>query len=76
MPVPPPLRIPWIDRSRCVRKLDCDAARECKEKAIKVQEESVEEPGFSVDCPVIDLEMCKQCGDCERACPEKAIKMI
>ncbi len=25
---------------------------------------------------VIDLERCKRCGDCEKACPDGAVKMI
>ncbi len=76
MPVPPPLRIPWIEKSKCIRRLDCEAARQCKENAIKIQEESEEKPGFTDGYPLIDLEMCKQCGDCVQACPENAVKMV
>ena len=76
MPVPPPLRIPWIDKSKCIRQLDCKAANNCKKGAFLVRKESESETGFADDYPLIDLELCKQCGDCEQACTENAVKMV
>ncbi|MBU4174318.1 MAG: hypothetical protein KKB90_05810 [Actinobacteria bacterium] len=76
MPVPPPLRMPWIDKSKCIRALDCEAASHCEKGAFQVQKESETEPGFAEDYPMIDLEMCKLCGDCEHACTENAVKMV
>ena len=76
MPVPPPLKIPWIDKSKCIRKLECEAASHCKKGAIQVQKESETEPGLARDYPMIDLELCRQCGDCEHACTENAVKMV
>ena len=70
------LKMPWIDTNRCVRELDCRAAKLCKQGAMSVREESEEEAGRAKGSPVIDLEKCKRCGDCEHACTEHAIKMI
>ena len=70
------LKIPWVDRSKCKRELDCPAARQCKERALQVQQESGEEEGRAIGGPVVDLEKCKRCGDCELACPEGAVKMV
>ena len=70
------LKIPWVDRTKCTREFDCRAARHCKKEAFQIQPESEEEPGRQKDFPLIDLEQCKQCGDCEKACPEGAVKMI
>lgn len=69
------LKIPWIDRRKCVLRLDCKAADSCGQDAIKVRDEGPE-AGIAEDIPVIDLESCKNCADCEKACPENAIKMI
>jgi len=70
------LKIPWVDRNKCTREMDCRAARYCKKEAFQAQPESKEEPGRQKDFPLIDLELCKQCGDCEKACTEGAVKMI
>ncbi len=70
------LKIPWIDRSKCRRELECPAAKQCKKQAFELPPESEDEPGKSRDYPWIDLEKCKQCGDCEKACPERAVKMV
>ncbi len=70
------LKIPWVDRTRCTRELDCKAAKYCKKGAFKVQPESEDEPGKARDFPWVDLEQCKQCGDCEKACTERAVKMV
>lgn len=70
------LKIPWVDRKKCTRELDCRAALYCKVGAFQARPESAEEPGKQKDFPLVDLEQCKQCGDCERACPENAVKMV
>ena len=70
------LKLPWIDTSKCTGELDCRAARLCKQGAMHVREESEDEPGKAKGCPLIDLEKCKRCGECENACTERAIKMI
>lgn len=70
------LKMPWIDTGRCTRKLDCQAALLCKVGAMSVREESEDEAGMAKGTPVVDLEKCKRCGDCEHACKEGAIKMI
>jgi Pyruvate/2-oxoacid:ferredoxin oxidoreductase delta subunit len=70
------LKIPWVDRTKCKRELDCRAARFCKKQAFQVLEPSDDEPGLAVDYPRVDLEVCRQCGDCEKACPERAVKMV
>lgn len=70
------LKIPWIDRTKCSRKLDCKAAAYCKKQAFQVQPPSGEEPGRAADFPRVDLEECKQCGDCEKACTEGAVRMV
>jgi len=70
------LKIPWVDRTKCKRELDCRAAQYCKKGAFQVQPASEDEPGKAKDYPRVDLEQCKQCGDCEKACPEKAVKMV
>jgi formate hydrogenlyase subunit 6/NADH:ubiquinone oxidoreductase subunit I len=44
--------------------------------AFVVQPESEEEPGKARDFPQVDLERCKQCGDCAKACTERAVKMV
>lgn len=69
------LKIPWIDRSKCALELPCPAARGCKQGAMVERPES-EETGKAVGRPVIDLEKCKRCGDCEPACPPGAVKML
>lgn len=70
------LKLPWIEYSKCKRELDCACAAQCKEGAFQAREESETEPGRAKDCPIIDFEKCKRCGDCEHACPEGAVKMI
>ena len=70
------LKIPWVDRSKCKRESECKAAAVCKQKAFEVQPPSEEEPGLARDCPLVDLERCKQCGECEKTCPEHAVKMV
>ena len=70
------LKMPWIDTKKCARELDCRAARLCKQAAMEVAAESADEPGKADRCPMIDLEKCKRCGECEAACTERAIKMI
>ena len=70
------LKIPWIDRTKCKCELDCKAAEQCKKKAFQVQPPSEDEPGRASDFPRVDLEQCKQCGDCEKTCPEHAVKMV
>lgn len=70
------LKIPWVDRSKCKRESECKAAAVCKQKAFEVQAPSEEEPGLAGDFPLVDLERCKQCGECEKACPEHAVKMV
>lgn len=68
------LKIPWIDKSMCKRDPECKAARYCEYDAFIVSPDckAMGEGGF----PFIDLEACKLCGDCEKACPEGAVKMI
>ena len=68
------LKIPWVDRGKCKREAECAAAAACKQKAFEVQPS--DEPGVACDFPRVDLEACKQCGDCEKACPEGAVKMV
>ena len=70
------LKIPWVDRTRCNRDIDCSAARVCPRGVFQVSPESEEEPGLASDYPQVDLERCRQCGDCARACPEQAVKMV
>lgn len=70
------LKIPWIDRNRCERCPDCKAAAQCKKKSFLVQPPSRDEPDKACDFPRVDLEECKNCGDCAKACPEHAVKMI
>lgn len=70
------LKIPWVDRTKCKRELDCAAARQCKKKAFTVGPPSSEELDRASDFPLVDLERCRQCGDCEKACPERAVKMV
>ncbi len=70
------MKIPWVDRTRCTRKLACRASEHCKVGAFVVQPESEEEPGKARDFPQVDLERCKQCGDCAKACTERAVKMV
>ncbi|PKQ28783.1 MAG: hypothetical protein CVT63_01005 [Candidatus Anoxymicrobium japonicum] len=70
------LKMPWIDRALCKRELDCKAALNCKKKAFHVQPASMDEPGLAAEFPLIDLEECKRCGDCEKACANHAVKMI
>lgn len=70
------LKMPWIDSKKCSRELDCRAARLCKQDAMFVRDEDEEEPGRAKGPPLVDLEKCKRCGDCEHTCTERAIKMI
>jgi formate hydrogenlyase subunit 6/NADH:ubiquinone oxidoreductase subunit I len=70
------LKIPWVDKTKCKCELDCRAAAQCKKQAIEVQPACEDEPGRACDFPRIDLEVCRKCGDCEKACPEHAVKMI
>ncbi|MBU1670661.1 MAG: 4Fe-4S binding protein [Actinobacteria bacterium] len=70
------LKMPWIDRGRCDRKLDCAAARVCPRGALEVGPESEEEEGRASEYPLVDLEHCRRCGDCAKACPEGAVKMV
>ncbi len=70
------MKIPWIDRTRCKRELDCAAARNCGKKAFVVQAPSESGDGLARDYPRVDLDQCRQCGDCEKACPERAVKMV
>jgi len=69
-------KMPWLDRSKCTRELPCRAAELCKQAAFVAGPESGEEPGKMEDFPLIDLERCKQCGDCEHVCSAGAVKMI
>lgn len=69
-------KIPWIDTTKCKKEIDCKAARLCKQGALKVQPEAEDLPGTAVDCPRVDMELCKQCGECEHACTEQAVKML
>lgn len=70
------LKMPWVDTTKCTRKLDCKAASYCEYDAFLVRPESEETPGKASGFPVVDFELCKRCGDCEKACAEKAVKMI
>lgn len=46
----------------------CVAAKACPRKLLRQ-----EAPG---DPPMTDPSLCKACGDCVRACPAKAIKIV
>ncbi len=70
------LKMPWVDRQKSKKELDCPASKKCEQGAFQVLEESEEEPAKAVDFPVVDLERCKRCGDCVKACPDGAVKMV
>ena len=70
------LKMPWIDRQKCKKESGCPASKKCEQGAFRVRGGSDEETGRTGDFPLIDLELCKRCGDCEHACPEGAVKMI
>jgi len=70
------LKIPWVDRSKCKRECDCKAASVCKQKAFEAQPPSEDEPELACGFPRVDLERCKNCGECQKACPEGAVKMV
>ncbi|MBN2168893.1 MAG: 4Fe-4S binding protein [Actinobacteria bacterium] len=65
-----------MDTTKCDKATDCNAAKYCKHDAMNIQPESTELPGVAIDFPRVDLELCKQCGECEHACDRNAIKMI
>lgn len=71
-----PLKLPWVDTTRCERVRDCAAARACKHGAFEVRVGPDDEPGCARCVPRVDLERCKRCGECEKACPTGAVKMI
>jgi Pyruvate/2-oxoacid:ferredoxin oxidoreductase delta subunit len=72
----PVLKVPYLDRTRCRKVVDCKAAKHCKHGAFVVQGVCEEEPGTACDFPRVDLERCKSCGECEHACGERAVKMV
>ena len=67
-----PGKMALVDYKKCLpEKCDsgvCAATLACSHKLLKQE--------FPYDIPMTDPSFCQGCGDCVRACPLKAIKIV